>query len=212
MPSLRKETFWQKLWKQKVLVLMSVPFVIHLITFRYVPLTGWLYGFTNANNPAGIAIPIFEQEFIGFKNFIDIFTEPVFLMTMRNTIAMSVIKLVLGTVFAISVAILIHETRKGAFKRVVQTISYLPNFISWVVASNIVLEVLSPYGILNNALVGLGLLQKPELFMGKPELFWWIIGGTHVWKPAGFGAIIYLAAMSGIDPQLYEAVDMDGAG
>jgi putative aldouronate transport system permease protein len=214
MPSLRKETFWQKLWKQKVLVFMSIPFVVHLIIFRYVPLTGWFYGFTNANNPAGIAIPLFQQEFIGFKNFIDIFTEPIFLMTIRNTLAMSVIKLVLGTIFAILVAILINETRKGPFKRVVQTISYLPHFISWVVASNLVLDFLSPYGILNDALVGLGLMQDQsrELWMGQPNLFWWIIGWSHVWKTAGFGAIIFLAAMTGIDPQLYEAADMDGAG
>jgi putative aldouronate transport system permease protein len=212
MPSLRRDTIWQRLWKQKILIFMSIPFVIHLFIFRYVPIAGWLYGFTNANNPAGIAIPMFQQEWVGFKNFIDIFSEPIFLMTLRNTLAMSVIKLVLGTVFAILVAILINETRKGPFKRVVQTISYLPHFISWVVASNIVLEILSPSGILNNALVGLGILKQPILFMGKPDLFWWIIGWSWVWKTAGFGAIIFLAAMTGIDPQLYEAADMDGAG
>jgi putative aldouronate transport system permease protein len=212
MPSLRKETFFEKLWKQKMLLFMSVPFVIHLFIFRYVPLAGWLYGFTNANNAANMAIPIFQQKLVGFDNFIAIFTDNIFLLTLRNTLAMSVIKLVLGTVFAILIAIMVHETRKGPFKRVVQTISYLPYFISWVVASNLVLEFLSPSGILNSVLVSLGLMKSPELFMGKPELFWWIIGWSHVWKNAGFGAIIYLAAMTGIDPQLYEAADMDGAG
>jgi len=81
-----------------------------------------------------------------------------------------------------------------------------------VVAANLVLDFLSPSGALNSVLVGLGLIQKPVLFMGQPDLFWWIIGWSNVWKNAGFGAIIYLAAMTGIDPQLYEAADMDGAG
>jgi putative aldouronate transport system permease protein len=211
MPRLRKEPFFQKLWNQKILILMSVPFVVWLIIFRYVPLTGWVMAFQDIN-ASNIATPYWQQPLVGFKNFIDLFSDTSFGMILRNTLAHSVLKLTTGTLAAIFVAILIHETRKGFFKRAVQTISYLPNFISWVVAANIVLEILSPDGPLNAVLMALGILQKPELFMGKPELAYWIIGLSNIWKTCGFGAIIYLAAMTGIDPQLYEAADMDGAG
>jgi putative aldouronate transport system permease protein len=124
---------------------------------------------------------------------------------------MASIKLVMGTFFSVLVAILVNETRNRPFKRTVQTISYLPHFVSWVVAANLVLETLSPRGIVNELLVGVGIIESPVLWMGFPKLFWWIIGASHVWKTAGFGAIIYLAAMTSIDPQLYEAADIDGA-
>jgi putative aldouronate transport system permease protein len=211
MPGKRNETIFQKLWTQKLWILMTVPFVIHVLVFRYIPLAGWIMAFQDIT-AQNMSTPIWEQPVIGFKNFISIFTDPSFYMTIRNTLAMAVINLILGTLSAILVALMINETKKGLFKRAVQTISYLPYFISWVVAANLVLEFLSPSGILNNVLVGLGIFQRAELFMGKPELIWWIIGFSYVWKSCGFGAILYLAAMTGIDPQLYEAADMDGAG
>jgi putative aldouronate transport system permease protein len=211
MPRLRREPFFQKLWHQKILILMSVPFVIWLIIFRYVPLTGWVMAFQDING-ANVSIPYWQQPIVGFRQFLELFNDTSFGMILRNTFAHSVLKLVTNTLAAIFIAILIHETRKGFFKRAVQTISYLPNFISWVVAANIVLDILSPAGPLNDILVGLGILKTPVLFMGKPELAYWIVALSNMWKNAGFGAIIYLAAMTGIDPQLYEAADMDGAG
>ena len=211
MPRLRKESLLQKLWNQKILILMSVPFVIWLILFRYVPLTGWVMAFQDIN-ASNIAIPYWQQPIVGLKNFIEIFTEPTFLPIVRNTFAHAFLKLFVGTVASIIVAILIHETRKGFFKRTVQTISYLPYFISWVVAANLVLEMLSPDGPLNGVLLTLGIIKSPVLFMARPDLAYVIVALSDVWKNAGFGAIIYLAAMTGIDPQLYEAADMDGAG
>jgi putative aldouronate transport system permease protein len=206
--TLKKSPFMQELWNQKILLAMSIPFVIHILIFRYLPIAGWIMAFQNYKPHKAM----FDQQWIGFEQFKLLFSDPYFFQTLRNTLAMAVIKLVMGTGFALFIAVLINETRKGLFKRTVQTISYLPNFISWVVAANLVLEFLSPTGVFNNFLVTIGVLKKPVLWMGKPELFWWIIGWSHVWKTCGFGAIIYLAAMTGIDPQLYEAADMDGAG
>ncbi len=214
MPHLRKEPLLQKLWNQKVLILMSVPFVIWLIVFRYIPLTGWVMAFQDIN-ASNISIPYWDlakQPIVGLKNFFELFADPTFLSIIRNTFAHAILKLTFGTVAAIIIAILINETRKGFFKRSVQTISYLPYFISWVVAANLVLEMLSPAGPINDILLTMGIIKQPVLFMGRPDLAYLIVALSDVWKNAGFGAIIYLAAMTGIDPQLYEAADMDGAG
>jgi len=200
--------FLQTIVNQQVLIYMSFPFLIHLIIFRYVPLSGWVMAFQDFK----LNTSMWHQKLIGFKHFVDMFEDATFLRALRNTVAMAFIKLVLGTLAAIFVAVLINETKNRPFKRTVQVISYLPHFISWVVAANIWLEILSPRGVINQMLVGMHIIKDPILFMGKPKLFWWIIGISNVWKTAGFGAIIYLAAMTSIDPQLYEAADMDGAG
>ncbi|MBN2617993.1 MAG: sugar ABC transporter permease [Spirochaetales bacterium] len=200
--------FFKQLKSQQLLLLMTLPFLIHLIIFRYIPLVGWIMAFQDYKP----AIGMFSQKFVGLKHFIDLFKDITFFMALRNTIAMASIKLVLGTFFAILTAVLINETKSRSFKKSVQVISYLPHFVSWVVAANIVLDFLSPSGLLNNILVGTGILSEPILFMGNPKNFWWIIGWSHVWKSAGFGAIIYLSAMTAIDPQLYEAASIDGCG
>jgi len=197
----------RKLFQQRLLLLMSLPFVLHIVLFRLGPVFGWVMAFQDYRPGRGL----FSQEWVGLEQFRYLFEDSGFWRVMRNTLAMALIKLAMGTFFAILVAVMINETRHRTFKRSVQTISYLPHFVSWVVAANIVLEVMSPRGPINNLLVGLGVLDDPVLWMGQPHLFWWIIGWSHVWKTAGFGAIIYLAAMTAIDPQLYESADMDGA-
>ena len=203
----RGRLFLKKLVQQRLLLLMALPFVLHIVLFRLGPVFGWIMAFQDYRPGRGL----FAQEWVGFEQFRYLFEDRGFWRVLRNTLAMALIKLAMGTFFAILVAVMINETRHRLFKRSVQTISYLPHFVSWVVAANIVLEVLSPRGPVNNLLVSIGLLEDPVLFMGQPQLFWWIIGWSHVWKTAGFGAIIYLAAMTAIDPQLYESADMDGA-
>lgn len=203
----RGRLFFRKLVQQRLLLLMVLPFVLHIVLFRLGPVFGWVMAFQNYRPGRGLL----AQEWVGLEQFRYLFEDSGFWRVLRNTLAMALIKLAMGTFFAILVAVMINETRHRLFKRSVQTISYLPHFVSWVVAANIVLEVLSPRGPVNNLLVSIGLLEEPVLFMGQPQLFWWIIGWSHVWKTAGFGAIIYLAAMTAIDPQLYESADMDGA-
>jgi len=194
--------------KQKVLLLMSVPFVIHILVFKYIPIFGWIMAFQNYKP----AFPLLKQKWVGFEQFKILFSDPAFFRVLRNTLGMAALKLIMGTFFAVLVAVLINETKNKHFKKTVQTISYLPHFVSWVVAANIILNVLSPDGgILNVILMKLHLIDKPVLWLGDPKHFWGIIGWSHVWKSCGFGAIIYLAAMTSIDPQIYEAADIDGA-
>lgn len=205
----RHNKLWDKIKRQKALILMSVPFLVHIIIFKYVPIWGWLMAFQNYWPGKGL----FQQTWVGFENFRLLFKDVVFYQVLRNTLAMSIIKLVMGTVTSIALALAINEVRAVKFKKTAQTISYLPHFISWVVAANLVRDALSTDGgIINQVLMSLRIIKEPIMFLGIPKMFWWIIGISHVWKEVGWGAIIYLAAIAGIDPALYEAAVIDGAG
>lgn len=208
-PARSSNSFFRMLLRQKVLVLMSVPFLIWLIIFKYLPLWGWTIAFQDYKPARGM----FQQDWAGLKHFRFLFQDEHFVQVMRNTLAMSIINLVLGFVTAIGLAILLNELRKIAFKRVVQTISYLPHFISWVVATSIISTALSADGgIINELLLWLGIIKEPILWLGEGKLFWGILGVSEVWKNVGWNTIIYLAAMTSIDPAQYEAAEIDGAG
>jgi len=201
--------FFKLLIKQRALVFMSVPFVIWLFIFRYVPVWGWIMAFQDYKPGRSI----WEQKWAGFKHFEFLFTDEPFYRVMRNTLAMGLIHLVFGFVTAITLAILLNELRSVIFKRTVQTISYLPHFISWVVASSIITTALHPEeGIINEILVWLGIIDKPIMWMGEGKYFWGIYGASVVWKDLGWNTIVYLAAITMIDPALYEAAEIDGAG
>ncbi len=203
------ENFWRKVKNQRALIIMSVPFLAHLIIFKYVPIWGWIMAFQNYWPGKGL----FQQMWVGLDNFKFLFRDPVFYQVLRNTLAMSIIKLVFGMVSSITLALILNEIRLGFFKKTAQTISYLPHFISWVVAANLVRDTLSTDGgIINELLLNLHLIKEPIMFLGIPKLFWWIIGASHVWKEVGWEAIIYLAAIAAINPNLYEAAVIDGAG
>ncbi|WP_239618317.1 ABC transporter permease [Cohnella mopanensis] len=190
-----------------MLMLMSIPFLVWLIVFKYVPLWGWMIAFQKFR----LSKDIFDQTWVGWDNFKLLFKEEQFYLVLRNTLVMSSINLVLGFITAIVLALLLNELRKVFFKRIVQTISYLPHFISWVVAANIVQAALAPEGIVNILLLKLHLIDKPVLWIGIGEYFWGILGVTEVWKNVGWNTIIYLAAITMIDPTQYEAAEMDGA-
>lgn len=201
--------FFKLLVKQRTLVFMSVPFLIWLFIFRYVPLWGWTIAFQRYKP----SLSIWEQTWVGLEHFRFLFGSPEFLNVMRNTIAMSVIHLVLGFTTAIALALLLNELKNIAFKRTVQTISYLPHFISWVVASGIIMTALHPEGgIVNDVLLWLKVIDEPILWLGEGKYFWGIYGLSEVWKNLGWNTIVYLAAITMIDPSLYEAAEMDGAG
>ncbi|WP_019533732.1 ABC transporter permease [Paenibacillus ginsengihumi] len=202
-----EKTFLQKLRNQKALLVMSLPFLVWLFIFKYMPLWGWTMAFQDYK----IARSFAEQQWIGLATFRKMLTDDYFWLVLRNTIVMSFIQIVLGFVTAITLAILLNELRNLVFKRVVQTISYLPHFISWVVAANIVTTVLAAEGIVNEVLLRLGLLDSPILWLLKGEYFWGIFGAAITWKELGWNTIIYLAAITMIDPSLYEAAEMDGA-
>jgi putative aldouronate transport system permease protein len=184
---------------------MCIPFVVWLIIFRYIPIWGWVMGFQEFRPGQPI-------KWVGFAQFIKLFQEPRFYLTLRNTIVMSLLNLVFGTIFAIAFALFLNEIKISSFKRTVQTISYLPYFVSWVIVASIFTKLLALSGPINEVLTHLKIVKEPISFFGKKEYFWWIHTGIWLWKNTGWNAIIYLAAISGINPEIYEAAKIDGAG
>ncbi|MCZ0704280.1 ABC transporter permease [Natronobacillus azotifigens] len=187
---------------------MSAPFLIWLFIFRYLPLGGWVMAFQDYRPARGF----FDSEWAGLKHFRFLFSDQRFMEVMRNTLAMSIINLVLGFVTAITLAVLLNELRNVKFKRIVQTISYMPHFLSWVVVAGLVSSALAMEdGIVNILLMNIGLIDEPIMFLGVGEYFWGIIGASDVWKSVGWNSIIYLAAITMIDQEQYEAAEIDGA-
>lgn len=204
----KKQALWNKIKNQKVMIFMSLPFVIWVIIFKYLPLAGWVMAFEDYKPGKGL----FNQTFVGLKHFKTLFKEPQFYQSLQNTLAMSILGLVFGTLFAIGFALLLNELRNAKFKKVIQTISYLPHFISWVVAATIITSMLAPDGIVNDLLMKLHVTSSQISFMSNPNYFWGIVTCSDVWKEMGWNAIIYLAAITAIDPELYDAAKVDGAG
>ncbi len=205
-----KPNNWRKMIrKQKFLVFMSLPFILWVIIFKYIPLWGWTMAFQDYKP----GVPFFQQSWVGFKYFTAMFQDPQFYLVMRNTLAMSLLSLAFGFTLPIVLAILLNEIGNMAFKRTLQTISYLPHFVSWVIVASLFNKMLSiDGGIVNQILLSLHMVDKPVQFMAKPEYFWWIVTFTDVWKEIGWNSIIFLAAISGISPELYESATVDGAG
>ncbi|WP_379158828.1 ABC transporter permease [Paenibacillus sp. sgz5001063] len=199
---------WSLIKNQNQLIWMSVPLLLYIVLFAYVPVWGWTMAFQNYRPGRSLS----EQEWVGFKQFKFLFTDDNFLRVLRNTLAMGIINLVLGFVTAIALALLLNEIRKVFWKRIVQTISYLPHFLSWIIVTGIVATSLSINdGIVNIVLMKLHIIKDPILWLSEGKYFWGIVGASHVWKEVGWNTIIYLAAIASIDPALYEAAEIDGA-
>lgn len=203
----QKNTLVKTIRRQHQLLFMSIPIVLYVILFSYVPLWGWIMAFQNYKP----AKTFFEQEWAGLRWFKFLFSDKIFWNSLRNTIAMSLINMVLGYISAIVLSLLLNEIKKIAFKRFIQTISYLPHFLSWVIVTGLVSGMLTVEdGAINNLLMALGFIKEPVMWLSKPNYFWGIVGATYVWKEVGWNTIIYLAAIVGIDPMLYEAAEIDG--
>lgn len=206
---LRRRRLLNQIVVQRQLLIMSVPIILYVILFSYVPLWGWTMAFQNFRP----AKTFFEQEWVGLKWFRFLFSDPVFLRTIRNTFMMSIINTSLGFICAIFFALLLNEIKSLPFKRIVQTISYLPHFLSWVIVTGLVATMLSVEdGAVNNVLLALGFIKEPVLWLSEPKYFWGVVAATYIWKEIGWNTIIYLAAMAGVDPTLYEAAEIDGCG
>ena len=204
----KKKGFFRTLGKQYQLMIMSVPMMLYVLLFNYAPLWGWLTAFQDYNVKKGLT----GSKWVGWDNFAFLFRDQDFILSIRNTLAMSLINLVFGTVSAILLAVLLNEVRNRKFKRTVQTVTYLPHFLSMVIVVGMAQNIFSSNGAVNDFLLGTGLAKEPVFFLGKGEYFWWLVGVINVWKEVGWGTIIYIAAMTGIDPSLYEAAAIDGAG
>ena len=204
----KKKGFFRTLKGQYQLMIMSVPMLLYVLLFNYAPMWGWIIAFQEYKPELGLL----GSKWVGMKNFEFLFSKQDFILSIRNTFAMSLINLVFGTVSAILLAILLNEVRNRTFKRSVQTITYLPHFLSMVIVVGMAQNIFASNGSANDVLLGLGIVKESVFFLGKGEYFWWLVGVINVWKEVGWGTIIYIAAMTSIDPSLYEAAAIDGAG
>lgn len=204
----RKKSLLRRYLKQWDLQLMVIPGLLFIFVFNYIPMYGVLMAFQDFNIFKGMA----ASEWVGFKHFKYFFTDARFPEIMRNTLVISGLKILIGFPAPIILAIMLNEVRKMAFKRTVQTITYLPHFLSWVIVAGFATSILATdSGSMNILLDKVGLIDEPISFLSKAEYFWSIIIATNLWKSIGFASIVYIAAIAGIDPQLYEAASLDGA-
>ncbi|MBQ8972389.1 MAG: sugar ABC transporter permease [Clostridia bacterium] len=206
VPTLREDGIFTYLWKHKYMYLMLIPAIVYYIVFCYVPMAGTVMAFKKFNPMLGI----WGSPWAGLKYFKQLFGLNKFYKVFWNTISISVIRLIFGFPFPIIVALMLNELRLSRLKRAVQTAIYIPQFISWVVLGGILTNLLSTdNGIVNGVIRSLG--GQPVEFLTNDRWFLFTLVVSMIWKTFGWNTIIYLAALSGVDPQLYEAAIMDGA-
>ncbi len=198
-------------WKHDILMnwrfyLLFLPVAVYFIIFNYVPMGGIVMAFQNYKPALGIL----GSKWIGFENFIEFFTAPNFWRLMRNTFVISFLGLAIGTPVSILFALLLNEIHVKWFKKGVQTISYLPYFVSMVVIAGLVIEFVSSNGIITNLLVNVFGMERQNLLM-NPKYFWTINLLSDIWQGMGYGSIIYISAISGVNQELYESAALDGA-
>lgn len=177
-----------------------------MILFRYVPMAGIIIAFKDFTFLDGI----WRSQWVGLANFNRFLNNPDFWRALRNTLVISFSKLIFGFPMPILFALLLNEVRHKGYKKMVQTISYLPHFVSWIISAGLIYTFLSPSsGFINAVIKAFG--GNPIIFMAEPRYFRGILVISSIWKETGWGAIIYMAALSGIAPELYEAATVDGA-
>ncbi|WP_235549371.1 ABC transporter permease [Paenibacillus sp. Root444D2] len=200
----RKKNYFIKNWQTYSMI---VPGLLFFIIFIYIPLCGSIIAFQDYNIFNGV----FHSKFVGLKHFENLFAYPEFYRVLKNTLIISLYQLVLGFPAPIILALLLNEVRKMIFKRIIQTVLYLPHFLSWVIVGGLFINLLSPrVGMINEMITYFG--GEPIFFVQEPGYFRSIIVSSGIWKEVGWGTIIYLAALAGINPELYESAEMDGAG
>lgn len=208
VPKRKKNNILIRFFQQWDIQLMVIPALALIFVFAYIPMYGVLMAFQDYNLFEGML----ASPWVGLKHFRMFFDSPEFFNVMRNTIVISFLKFFIGFPAPILLALMLNEIRHMAFKRIVQTVSYLPHFLSWVIVAGFAMSLLSTdNGSINILLQKLNLIEEPVSFLSIPEYFWGILVTTGVWKEIGFGSIVYLAAIAGVDPHMYEAADMDGA-
>lgn len=207
---MRKSMQNQRKKKGYIEFLYILPFIILVLLFCYYPLYGWIYAFFDYKPP----FPLSWDKFVGFKWFVSMVDNPVklkeILKVLRNTFAMSGISLLFSW-FPMILAVFLNEIKVGWFRKFVQTVTTLPNFISWILVYSIAYCILNSTGVVNTVLMNLGIITKPELFLQSSDHMWFKMWLWLTWKNAGWAAIMYIAAITGIDEELNEAARVDGA-
>lgn len=213
---LPKKTFWARLHEEKYLQVMALLGIAWMLVFNYIPMYGILIAF---KKNFFITTPLFSRKFFttpwaangGFQHFLNFFKDEEFFNVMANTLGISILKLIFNFTLPIIFALLLNEVRNIRFKKAVQTITYMPHFLSWVVLGGILTTWLGEGGLFNDLLIKMGVLKEGVAFLAYPKYFWGITVISDLWKELGWSAIIYLAAISGIDQEMYEAAKVDGA-
>jgi putative aldouronate transport system permease protein len=206
--SINKKPLKQRIYEHRWFYLMFVPVLVFAVIFYYAPILGIRYSFYDYK---GFKEPVF----VGLKNFYKMFSLNGFWAAFSNTIVLSIVKLILGTLMAVVLSLLLNEIANIHFKKAAQTIIYLPHFLSWVVTASVFAMIMAPsqQGLVNALLIKLGILQQGSeiYFLGNKD--WWrpVYYLINIWKDTGWGTIIYMAALSAINPDMYEAASIDGA-
>ncbi|ALS26565.1 protein lplB [Paenibacillus sp. 32O-W] len=202
---MHKKGWLQTLRADWLLYLFLAPGVLYFVVFKYLPMYGIMIAFQDYSPFKGIT----GSGFVGFKHFIRFFEDAEFITVFRNTLLISLYKLIFGFPVPIILALMLNEVRKTWFKATAQTLFYIPHFFSWVIFGGIVIQVLSSKGMVNSLISWFG--GEPILFMTHKEYFRSILVASDIVKESGWSSIIYLAAIAGVNPSLYEAAKMDGA-
>lgn len=190
---------------------MIIPGVLFIIVFTFIPLYGVIIAFKDYNVVTGIQ-GIFASEWVGLDNFKEFVTDINFWNMLRNTLGINLLGLVITFPITIIFALMLNELTSARFKKLTQTVTYLPHFISWSIFGGLIINILSPSnGVVNYLLTTLGIISEPIHFLGETDYFWILAVVTQLVKDLGWGAILYLAAIAGIDQEMYEAAYMDGA-
>lgn len=209
VPLTRSKSKFRRFIEQWEVQSMIWPGIIFILIFSYIPMWGVLLAFKEYDIFQG---PL-KSPWVGLRQFELFFKSPDLAIVMRNTIVIALLKLVIVFPAPIVLALVLNEVRHLVFKRVVQTLTYLPHFLSWIIVAGLTFSVLSvDNGSLNILLQQLGLIDKPINWLSMPEYFYTILISAGLWKEIGFSSIIYLAAIAGVNPELYEAAAIDGAG
>lgn len=203
----RRRSIWKGVKRDRFLYLLALPGIVFFILFKYVPMWGILISFQDYSPYQGM----WASPWIGFEHYIRFFSNPDFLILFRNTMAINLLSLIFFFPLPIILSVMMNELRGNKFRKTIQSIVYLPHFLSWVIIVGITFLLLSTgEGIVNQLLVAAG-LNKID-FLTNPNYFWVLLTVQSIWKDAGWGTVLFLAAMAGIDPQLNEAAKIDGAG
>lgn len=196
----------RKLWRERFIFLLLLPGLLYFIIFRYVPMVGMVMAFKDYSPFLGI----WDSPWVGLEHFRAIFDNTEVIKVIRNTLYISFLQILFAFPIPIILALMLNEVRPSWYKRLIQSIVYLPHFLSWVVVVGIVILFLRSEGLLNRAIIGV-FDTNPIPFLTDPNWFAPLIVLQVIWKEAGWGTVIFLAALAGIDPQLHEAAVLDGA-
>ena len=207
----KAEGFWTTFWKQRSIQIFVLIGILFIIVFNYVPMVGILMAFEKYNIVTGVR-GLFHSPWVGLKHFKDFYNGYNFWNLIRNTLVMSLLKLVFTFPLPILLALVLNEIKRPRFKKLVQTTSYLPYFVSWVIVTGFAQLFLQQNGVINTLMMKLGKTDKPISFLTESRYFLPIAIITACWKDTGWWAILFLASITGIDPVLYEAAEIDGAG